>query len=68
MSELTPCNYCTYQWFLRKLNTNEEARLAPCSDELGGTNLYILPKGLEVDLEKQTAVAWFWELTDYCAC
>lgn len=61
MSELTPCNYCTYNRIKRREERVGNAVI------LEGHDLYVVPTGDKLD-KKKHHVAWFMELTDYCCC
>ena len=63
MSELTPCNYCSFRSSARVVLAKAEGktvRLIESKDEeMSGW------KALEIDGEE---VAWYMEMTDYCVC
>lgn len=64
MSELTPCNHCT--WKRRKelaKKRGEEVRLAPSKEMKGWTAVLLKDKN-----GKEKEVTWFMELTDHCVC
>lgn len=58
MSELTPCNYCSWR---RMRRLNPDLRLRPAPREHW-------PDAVEVVDENGEFKAWFAELPDHCVC
>lgn len=74
MSELTPCNYCSYQRIKKRADDDGLlVSLLPAHWGMGGTEVYVSP--VDVDVEKMSEIerhkyykAWFMSLPDHCCC
>jgi hypothetical protein len=78
------CNFCTYQSIKRdaKKNGSRVVKRYAVAYQLGGVNIYVVPKGVEVPkvikgcdvtykgdaFHRKYFRAWFMELPDHCAC
>ena len=63
MSELTPCNYCSYERMKAMCKeSGEKIRLKKPDDKEMAD---LMQWAVEIDGEE---VAWFMELTDHCVC
>lgn len=83
MSELTLCNYCSFENIKQHAKAeSKQVVTRESKSKLGGTDVYLIPAGVKVPKEiaghtekyegdefsKKYFVVWFWKLTDHCAC
>lgn len=75
MSELTTCNYCSYQDMKRRAKKKKMVTTPlPESFGLGGVRIYVHPKDVDIrklskeERKQYDGGAWFMALTDHCCC
>ena len=59
------CNKCVYDSLKRA--GHRRIKRADTEYELGGVNVYLIPKGEKLDTKKHFA-AWFMSLPERCEC
>lgn len=77
MSDLTPCNYCSYQGIKRRAKEKglvitkkrhlSATKIGGKDHYMGGVNIYRHKKGETIDHDKHF-ISWFMELPDSCKC
>ena len=68
MGEGTTCNYCNLEAIrARARNSGAVVEMHPATGEMGGTNVYIVPRDRSLDTKKHF-VAWMWTISEECAC
>jgi hypothetical protein len=78
MSELTPCNYCNLNRIKRRAKENG-MKVTVLNDArwgMGGSNVYVHPKGLKIEKlggaedgpREKYRVSWMMEIPSRCEC
>lgn len=70
MSEYTQCNYCMYQYILKRAQERYKiprvVTQRPSISQLGGVDIFVHPKSVRPT--QAHFVAWFMELPEQCCC
>jgi len=70
MGEYTQCNYCTYQYIVKRSYERYKlpriVTVKPSFGGLGGVDVYVHPKSQPPS--QKYFVAWFMQLPEQCCC